>query len=125
MNGNKYLLDTNVLLKYLQGDSHLKFLYKPETHLVFSIITVLEIQSSAALSAKDLHLVNEFFEQNECVNISMDDKLLIKNAVSIRKKYKLKLPDALIAASALNTSSVLVSGDAAFKNIFGLNFYLI
>ncbi|RYY08987.1 MAG: PIN domain-containing protein [Chitinophagaceae bacterium] len=42
--------------------------------------------------------------------------------VAIRSQKKLKLPDAIIAATAIYLDIPLVSSDKAFKNIDGLKF---
>jgi predicted nucleic acid-binding protein len=125
MSGRKYLLDTNIILKFLQGHPSLEFLSKPGTQILISVISILELRCNTTLSARDMQLVLDFIEIQDCIDITREDEELVKAVTQIRKKYKLKLPDAIIAASAITTSSFLVSGDIAFKNIFGLQFNLI
>ncbi|MFN4256524.1 MAG: PIN domain-containing protein [Saprospiraceae bacterium] len=45
-------------------------------------------------------------------------------AIEIRKAHGLKLPDAIIAASALHLNLPLVSADKVFNRIDDLNFVL-
>ena len=43
--------------------------------------------------------------------------------IGLRKKYKSKLPDAIIAATALAAKATLITRNTSdFKNIKGLNF---
>jgi predicted nucleic acid-binding protein len=46
----------------------------------------------------------------------------IKNkAIQIKQKYKLKLPDAIIASTAILYNLPFISADSDFKNIKELN----
>jgi hypothetical protein len=45
--------------------------------------------------------------------------------VTIRKKHKLKLPDAIIAGTAIINSASLISADEVFLKIHNLKFQLI
>ena len=45
---------------------------------------------------------------------------LINKVISLRKKYNLKTPDAIIAAQAISNNLILVTNDDDLKNIFGL-----
>ena len=49
----------------------------------------------------------------------------MKETIKIRKKYKLKLPDAIIAATAIVNSATLFSADDIFAKIYNLKFELI
>jgi predicted nucleic acid-binding protein len=47
---------------------------------------------------------------------------VVDYTIEIRKKYKTKLPDAIIAATALANDLILISRNVVdFKNIEGLN----
>jgi predicted nucleic acid-binding protein len=45
---------------------------------------------------------------------------IIEQTISLHRRYRLKTPDAIIAASALHLKIPLVSADAAFKKVIGL-----
>jgi len=41
----------------------------------------------------------------------------MENIIAIRSSYKLKLPDAVIAATAIYKNATLISNDKHFQNI--------
>ena len=45
--------------------------------------------------------------------------------INLRKKYKIKLPDAIIAATAITYELPLVSADQGFSQIEELDFILL
>lgn len=51
------------------------------------------------------------------VNLEYDSDKLKSRIIQIRKSYKLKLPDAIIAASAIEADAVLVTADKEFSKI--------
>jgi len=117
MSGNRLFLDTNILLYLLQGDETLvEVLDKKQIYISF--VTQLELLSFPGLSKKDNKVIDELLK--ECVIIDINSE--IKNlTISYRKKYKLKLPDSIIAASSLYLDIPLISADADFKKIDELN----
>lgn len=48
-----------------------------------------------------------------------------KKAIQIKQKYKLKLPDAIIAATAIQYNLPFITSDADFINIKDLNLIFI
>ncbi len=117
MNGNKLFLDTNILLYLLRGDDTLvEVLDKKQIYISF--ITELELLSFPGLKKKDLKVVKDLL--NECVIIDVNAE--IKNlAIDIRKLYKLKLPDSIIAATSLYLDIPLITADSDFKKVEELN----
>jgi len=52
--------------------------------------------------------------------LSIDDHNLIRTSIGIRRKHRLKLPDAIIAACALEHGAVLVTDDSHFSAVDAL-----
>ena len=117
MSGNRLFLDTNILLYLLQGNETLvEVLDKKQIYISF--VTQLELLSFPGLSKKDNKVIDELLK--ECVIIDINSE--IKNlTISNRKKFKLRLPDSIIAASSLYLDIPLISADADFKKIDELN----
>ncbi len=68
---------------------------------------------------EDLITLNSFIKDS--MVFELEQPVIIKT-VEIRKKYKIKLPDAIIAATALTQNLVLLSRNVSgFKQIDGLN----
>ncbi|WP_238845793.1 PIN domain-containing protein [Nostoc edaphicum] len=53
----------------------------------------------------------------EVVNLVASDAVLIKKIIEIRQQYRLKLPDTIIAAMAIQNSASLVTADQEFAKV--------
>jgi tRNA(fMet)-specific endonuclease VapC len=122
MSGTKIILDTNTLLFYLQGKLDIKV---DIDQIGISIITKIEYLVNPALGIKDIHLFNSLEEYINIFYLSDKEEVIFKETIKIRKKYKLKLPDALIAATAMVNNATLFSADDVFAKIFNLKFQLV
>ena len=60
----------------------------------------------------------------DCNEINISDEIKEKT-IEIRKKYKTKLPDAIVAASAIVNNIPLITADKGFNQIKELNLKLI
>jgi tRNA(fMet)-specific endonuclease VapC len=122
MSGAKIILDTNALLLYLQGNFKIEF---DISEIGISVITKIEYLVNSELGVKDLYLFDEFEGQIKIFFLDKDNDFLLKETIKIRKKYKLKLPDAIIAATAIVNNATLLSADDVFAKIYNLKFELI
>ncbi len=122
MSGTKIILDTNTLLFYLQGKLEIKV---DINHIGISIITKIEYLVNPELGVKDIHLFNTLEEYIKIFYLSDKEEKIFKETIKIRKRYKLKLPDALIAATTIVNSATLLSADDVFAKVFNLKFQLI
>nr|WP_238718247.1 type II toxin-antitoxin system VapC family toxin [Petrachloros mirabilis] len=107
----RYVLDTNVVL-YLLGGRLLSPLPVGEFYL--SVISEIEMLSYPAIAEAERLRVQRFLSQVTVVGINEDVK---EHTIALRKKYRLKLPDAIICALALTTGSVLLSNDTQLSRI--------
>ena len=117
MNGNKFLLDTNAITALLQGNQLLVEQLKTAEWVGVSIISQLEFLANPALNEADKLLFEMFLERVHVLDLVRENIELVELILTIRTKYKLKLPDAIIAACALYTSAIIISGDSGFDNI--------
>ncbi len=100
----KALLDTNILIDYLNGiDAARKEISRYETVLI-SPITWMEVM--VGVNDDEHQAIRLFLSRFAQVNI---DAEVAEIAVSIRRKHKMRLPDAIIWASAKRESALLVS----------------
>ena len=113
MNGNSVLLDSNTLIAALDGNKIVVELIHQRI-LFISFITELEVQSYQKLTAEELAIVRNFLGDCIIVDANSDIK---KSSIELRIKYKLKLPDAIIAATASYLNLPLISADKAFGKI--------
>lgn len=113
MTGNNLLLDSNIILYFLAGDRTLIPLLE-EKQLYVSVITQLELLSFPDISQKESETIESFLK--ECIIFDLSTG--IKEAtIRLRRKYRLKLPDAIIAATAAYLSIPIVTADSSFRKI--------
>ena len=118
MSGNKLFIDTNIALYLLNGDETLStFLYGKELYI--SVITELELLGFSNISKEEENIIKEFI--SNCTIIPINTKIKVET-ILLRRKYKTKLPDSIIAASSLNLNLPFVSADTEFNKISELTF---
>lgn len=122
--GIKYIWDTNSVIYYLQQQFPPvaeKFIDNSllESPPCISAITEIELLCWKTASEKDVEVLNNFI--SDALVIELENPIKRKTA-DIRKTYKIKLPDAIIAATALVYDLTLITRNTNdFKNIQGLN----
>ena len=117
MNGNRYLLDTNAIVALLQGNSQLIQLLQDADWIGVSVISQIEFLAFSGLSQADRQLFQQFVQRVEIVGLVAGNAVLIEKIIEIRSSYRLKLPDAVIAAMALHNSASLVTADQEFAKV--------
>lgn len=121
--GIKYLWDTNIAIYYLQRQfppSAERFMDSilQDFQPTISAITEIELLCWKTASESDLVVLRDFIE--DCVVFELDNDIKLKT-VEIRKNYKLKLPDAIIAATAVIQNITLLTRNISdFKLISNL-----
>jgi predicted nucleic acid-binding protein len=116
MNG-KYLLDTNAVVGLLRGNTSLIQILQKATWVGISVITELAFLSFPELVTQDELLFQQFKSRVEVVDLQSSDMKMISRIIEIRRSAKVKLPDAIIAATALENDATLVSQDMGFSRV--------
>lgn len=121
--GIKYLWDTNTAIYYLQqqfppdAEKFIDDLLKEEQPII-SAITEIELLCWKTSIQKDLDVLHDFI--NDALVIELEQPIKLKTA-DIRKANRIKLPDAIIAATALVYGLTLLSRNTSdFSTIDGL-----
>lgn len=117
MSGNRYLLDTNAIVVLLQGNLKLIQLLQNANWVGISVISQIEFLAFSGLGQSDRQLFQQFLQRVEVVGLLASDTALIEKIISIRQQYRLKLPDAAIAAMAIQNLASLVTADREFTKI--------
>ena len=110
MNGNIFL-DTNAIIQLLKGHSEIYKIIKNAKFVACSVISELEYFSFSGISENDISLFNEFLSRIKVIDVLHNDYELKNFITSIRKTKKVKLPDAIILASAKLNNCQLVTAD--------------
>lgn len=100
------VLDTNIALYFLGGrlDEPL-----PSGPYAISIITELELLSFPGISESEERDIRAFAQAVDCVPLNDDVK---EHAIRIRRTHGLRLPDAIIAATAIVHQATLLTNDS-------------
>jgi tRNA(fMet)-specific endonuclease VapC len=117
MNGNIYLLDTNAIIALLQGNTKILNCMQSSQWVGISIINEIEFLAFPNLNSEDKKLFNQFLQRVDIVELSSNQIQLIELIIKIRQKYSIKLPDAIIAATAIKYGAKLITSDKQFKTI--------
>lgn len=112
MRGKRYLFDTNALVALLKGHTGLLVLTQEADWIGVSVINVLEFLGFNGLSDTDRTLFLELVSRIEVVDLSYTDQTLIESIINLRQGRAIKLPDAIILASAASQNATLVTRDA-------------
>ena len=120
----KYLIDTNVLIDAQMGRLSkigLDFLAKViNEKFIVSFITLIEYLGYKNITKSS----EEFISLAEVIEIN---KGIIRNCIDLRKNYKIKLPDAIIASTALTHNLILITNNekdfSEIHNLVVINLY--
>ncbi len=105
---DKYLVDTNILIYFLEGEKVAVSFFKKiiEEDIYISLINKIEVLSFPDLSEKEEKSISIFLSNFITLEIN---NTVAEEAIRIRKKYRLKLPDAVICATSIIHDKILVS----------------
>jgi predicted nucleic acid-binding protein len=119
MSGNLILVDTNVLIYLLSGDSAIADSLQDQ-QIVISFITEIELQCYE-MSDEVMKRVKELLAQCIIMEINADIKT---KCIELVKLKKLKLADGIVASTALVYDLPLITADKQFSRIDDLNLIL-
>jgi tRNA(fMet)-specific endonuclease VapC len=111
------LLDTNAVIALLSGNPEVAQLVRGADWLGISIITQLEFLAFAGLSQDDRDLFIEFAERVKIVGLVASNTELLNQAIELRLRYRLKLPDAIVMATAVVSDADVVSADVDLQRV--------
>jgi predicted nucleic acid-binding protein len=122
MEQSQYLIDTNIVIDYLgknlskKGMKFMNIVIDAIPNV--SVVTKIEV---LGFNAPDEHYQMLTNFMNDATIFDLTDKI-VDESILIRKKYKTKLPDAVIAATAIVYDLALITHNFNdFKNITNLN----
>jgi predicted nucleic acid-binding protein len=106
MSGNRLLLDTNILIYLSKKELKLEDFASEDDVLFISVITLMEAKGYQFSNKKEETIIDSLCE-NLIKAYLTDD--VIETVISLRKKHNIKLPDAIILATAIENNLQLIT----------------
>jgi predicted nucleic acid-binding protein len=100
----KALFDTNILIDYLGGAPQARAELKRFDDAAISIVTWMEVMIGGPGEKEDS--TRAFLARFDLIGL---DQEIAEDAVSLRRAHRIKLPDAIIWASARQSGRLLVT----------------
>ena len=120
MNGTNYVVDSNIILYILEGNASL-YPYLDAAYFI-SVISEIELLGWHKIQPSGVKNIQRIL--NNCTHIELLPA--IKNiAIEMKQYHKIKLPDAIIAATAIHLNLPLLTADRGFEKIKNLNVLII
>jgi len=108
--GKRYLLDSNTVIDYIAGlysGKAMQWLNQIiDEEIVVSVITKIEVLSFDPDKDDNYPILVDFFETSTILELSDS---IVNKTIEIRQRQKIKLPDSVIASTALVNGLVLIS----------------
>lgn len=114
---HRFLLDTNAVVSLLSGNRELAGQLEAAEYVGISVVTYLEFLAFDGLTEADRACFTDFCERIDVVALTHEDNGMMKLALDLRSNHRLKLPDAIIGATALSRNATLVTNDSHFSGI--------
>lgn len=118
----RYLIDSNILIYFMTGSASDEVLMTIKKILVssffISIISRIEILGWNRHTEASYKMTNDLLKYSTIIPV---DEAVANHAIHIRNKTNIKLPDAVIAATAICLSATLVTRNCKdFNSIAGI-----
>lgn len=118
---NRVVIDTNILIGWYKAGIIYNTDDLNKIAPVFSIITKIEALGFQEITKAESKAINKMLDTGQLVYIDSD---IAQQTINLRQKYKIKTPDAIIAATALvNNSELWTANTSDFSNIEGLKLH--
>jgi hypothetical protein len=114
---DKILVDTNILIFLFEGrENAAKALMNKEIH--FSFITEIELLGNLNVTTAQGRMITDMLSFHHKFGYTEE---VGQTTIRIKRLKKIKVPDAIIAATAMVYDLPLLTSDKAFADIAGLN----
>jgi predicted nucleic acid-binding protein len=121
MSGISVLIDTNIAIALLNGDEQIASLFDGKDVRI-SFISELDLLCKPGMNSSEKKNIHAFIDDCTILEINPSIKEI---TISIKQSNKIKLPDAIIAATSIFWNLPFFTRDEDFKNIKGLNCFFV
>lgn len=116
------LLDSNTLIYLSKGILDIDTILCDDEDYAVSVVTYMEVLGYSFTSKEEETIITKLFSLFEILYI---DEAIANKVIDIRRVYAIKLPDAIICATALNKNAILYTNDIRLKSIDDLKLKLL
>lgn len=109
------LLYSNTIIYLSKKFLNIDDILEDDKNPLVSIITYMEVFGFGFQNKTEIDFIKKLFSFLEVVYIDED---IARNTIKLRQKYKIKLPDAIICATAIQNNAKLITSDEKLKSIF-------
>jgi predicted nucleic acid-binding protein len=117
MNGTKYLLDTNIIIGMYEQDHTVISLFQNKevsiAECAYSNITRMELLGFPEITEIETQAIKNLLAMMQCIDLS---RSIENTTINLKQKYRIKLPDAIILATALTHQIELLTLDKKLAN---------
>ncbi|MEM1328689.1 MAG: type II toxin-antitoxin system VapC family toxin [Bacteroidota bacterium] len=122
--GENYLLDTNAVIEFLGGILPepaivwLEGIVAEDLHFL-SVINQIELLGFNG-EDEEMKTIEDFIGVSSVLSLSNE---VVQQTIALRKEHKIKLPDAVIAATALTHDLTIITRNTSdFEDIDGIKY---
>ncbi len=120
MSGIDFFVDTNVLIYVMEGHRAVSGI--TQCSLAISVISEIELLGKKGITLHEVNVIQSLLKDCEIIDFSSTIK---EFTISLKQKYSVKTPDAIIAATAKSFDLPLITADKGFKKIEGIDIVLL
>jgi predicted nucleic acid-binding protein len=117
MTGIDFIVDTNILIYIHEGKHEVEPFISYS--LAVSFVTEIELLGFSKILPNEKLLLENLLA--DCTIIQSSPEIN-RIAADLKREYKLKTPDAIVAATAISMNKTLATADKAFKKIKQLSY---
>lgn len=115
------MLDSNILIYLSKNEIQLESFTSIKDTACISLITYMEVMGYAFNSKIEEDFIRDFCEGTLMIEITPP---IVEQVIQLRRKHSIRLPDAIIAASAIEDNALLITRNTVdFKNIDSLQLF--
>jgi predicted nucleic acid-binding protein len=109
------LLDSNTIIYLSKRSLSIDDIFtdKDDSYAV-SVITYMEVLGHSFDSTDEENFIKELLSYLKILYI---DEKIVNAVINLKRKYKIKLPDAIICSTAILNDAILVTNDIRLTNI--------
>ncbi len=102
------LLDTNIIIYLSKRELSSQEVFFKEDEYAISLVTYMEVLGFEFQNSEEERFVKKLLSYFTILSI---EKEIADQTVELRKKYKIKRPDAIICATAIVNDAILITND--------------